>query len=375
MPTREGEPFRRDDRKGWTIRWTDYGADGEPVRRKRQLQHVTKDEAKRIRSKLVAAVVRRRMGLARSVTLATFAADDLFPLVGPRMRPKSFEAFSGRVLRAAEHFGETPLGAIDREAAEKYLALLTTGSPGRRPLHPLTVRNYRANLSVAWKLAISRQAAHENPWRDLALPKADERVVPFLTEEQLEELYRLVPARLRPLTIFLGETGMRLGEALAMTWSNVAEDKSRVTVTTGRRRRTRDVPLSTRARGVLEALPRGRGPLVFATFKGAFPRGWRDGWKEAVTHFGHASFRIHDLRHTRASLFVRAGVPVPSVSRWLGHTTPAMVLTRYGHHAPENELDDALQRLEAARRGKPRRPPARRARTSGSPRRGGPRRR
>ena len=55
-----------------------------------------------------------------------------------------------------------------------------------------------------------------------------------------------------------------------------------------------------------------------------------------------AEIRFHDLRHTAATLAIKQGIPIPTVSKMLGHSDPAMTLRRYAH-----VLDD--MREDAAR--------------------------
>lgn len=362
----QAEPFRRPDRPGeWWIRWSEAGPDGKPRRRK-QAAGKDRDAAKRLLRSIVEDVERRRLGVGRAVTLSSFAARDLAPVLKARLRPRSYAVVAQRVLAAAAHFKDRSVASIGRKDAEEYLATLK--------LAPLTIRNYRAALSVAWKLALERGAAHENPWSGLPVPRASERPVPYLSEADLGRIYAAVPIDLRPLVVLLGETGLRLGEALGLRWEDVPADLSRVTVRHSKTGRTRTVPLTETARAVLRAQRSGADPadLVLPGIgeDGILPTAPRLAWKAAVKHCGHASLRVHDLRHARASLLVRAGVPVPTVSRWLGHSTPALVLARYGTHAPENELDQALARLESSRRtGR-----ARRARSGDSASRSGARR-
>ncbi|HWT82261.1 MAG TPA: tyrosine-type recombinase/integrase, partial [Candidatus Methylomirabilis sp.] len=53
-------------------------------------------------------------------------------------------------------------------------------------------------------------------------------------------------------------------------------------------------------------------------------------------------FRIHDCRHTYASLAIQRGVPVVVVSRQLGHSSVAITDAVYGHLAPEATREAAL---------------------------------
>ena len=55
--------------------------------------------------------------------------------------------------------------------------------------------------------------------------------------------------------------------------------------------------------------------------------------------------RFHDLRHTAGTLTLRQGVPLPTVSRMLGHADPAMIPRRYAH-VFEDMRDDAARTMD-----------------------------
>jgi integrase len=68
----------------------------------------------------------------------------------------------------------------------------------------------------------------------------------------------------------------------------------------------------------------------------------RRGDREAlVTHL-----RMHDLRHTAASLLIREGASIKALQKQLGHKDAVQTLNRYGHLYPD-ELDSLAERLEA----------------------------
>ena len=52
--------------------------------------------------------------------------------------------------------------------------------------------------------------------------------------------------------------------------------------------------------------------------------------------------RLHDLRHTHASILLKAGVPVKVVSERLGHASPAFTITVYQHVLPGMQADAAM---------------------------------
>jgi len=312
----------------------------------------TLGEAEDEMERLLARDEDNRTGRLRDVELSTFLAEEAFAVFAKRLAPKSYEALAGRVLAAAAHFKGVWMRDVDRGAAEDYLASLAVS--------PLTKVAYRSALSVVWRTAIERRAARDNPWRGIAVPRAQERVVTYLTEAQLGILYAKCPPRIRTFVVLLGETALRRGEALALVWGDVAEDLSKLTVRKSKSGKVRDVPLTARAREALAALKRRKpGDRVFRRIGVTWPKQHRAMWVRAKRRAKlPAEFRLHDLRHVRASLLVRAGVPIPTVSRWLGHANATLVLTRYGKHAPGDEMQQALAALETARRTPPSPPPS-----------------
>jgi integrase len=57
--------------------------------------------------------------------------------------------------------------------------------------------------------------------------------------------------------------------------------------------------------------------------------------------------RLHDLRHTHATILLKAGVPVKVVSERLGHSSPAFTMSVYQHVLPGMQADPALAFSEA----------------------------
>jgi hypothetical protein len=69
----------------------------------------------------------------------------------------------------------------------------------------------------------------------------------------------------------------------------------------------------------------------------------------AVAAAGVAPLRIHDLRHTTASLAIAAGADVKTLQTMLGHASAVMTLDRYGHLMP-GRGEDVADRLDALAR-------------------------
>ena len=69
---------------------------------------------------------------------------------------------------------------------------------------------------------------------------------------------------------------------------------------------------------------------------------WRPGYLTlAFGRLSGGAFRLHDLRHYHATQLIGGGVPVPTVSKRLGHTSTAVTLDVYGHWLPEPDRDAA----------------------------------
>ena len=74
-------------------------------------------------------------------------------------------------------------------------------------------------------------------------------------------------------------------------------------------------------------------------------RDWKD-WKALLERGGVRDARLHDARHTAATLLLQQGVPARVAMEVLGHSQISLTLGTYSHVAPE------LQEEAAARTGR-----------------------
>ena len=140
-------------------------------------------------------------------------------------------------------------------------------------------------------------------------------------------------------------TGCRRGEIVNLRWSEVQDDMLALEDSkTGPRK----VPLNSQARCILERQPRSGSLFVFPSPSDpAKPRNAELGlWYRVRREAGIEDVRLHDLLHTMASHAVMNGVPVPVVSRMLGHSNVRMTL-RYAH-VGDREIEAAAERIGQA---------------------------
>ena len=186
----------------------------------------------------------------------------------------------------------------------------------------------------------------------------------FLTHEQVDQLAQ-VCAPYDTLVRVLAYTGIRWGEAAALRVGRVDLERRRLSINeatsevggkvifgTPKTHKCRVVSFPAFLAGPLTELIAGRGPdeLLFTAPGGGVLRNtnFRSRvFEHAKANLGLGALRIHDLRHTAASLAVAAGANVKVVQRMRGHASAAITLDVHtGLFA--NDLDSVAERLDAA---------------------------
>jgi integrase len=217
--------------------------------------------------------------------------------------------------------------------------------------------------------AVEEGLLRTNPAAGLRLGGGTTRADPAemrraLDENQLRRLVEETPERWRLLVRFLAQTGLRVGELIALRWGDVDLGSRRLSV----RRRLyrgrldapkssygiRQVPISTR---VAQDLLRFRGPgagdeaPVFSGPEGRPLRAefvLRSVVKPAAKRAGVPWAGVHRLRHTCASIHFRSGWNAKQVQVVLGHHSPAFTLATYVHLVPDDLPEPRFLHDEAA---------------------------
>lgn len=192
----------------------------------------------------------------------------------------------------------------------------------------------------------------DNPCKGVTVKQAQRREARFLDVPELQGLAARA-VHYGPMVMFLGTTGVRVGECTALNVADVDLERGRARVRKSKNGTARDVPVPASVLAMLD-LNRGRDEPLFST-----PRGHRvlvDNWRARV--FAPAieaqgiEMTVHDLRHTAASLAIASGADVKVVQRMLGHKTATLTLDWYGH-LWDKGLDDVSARMDAALALKP----------------------
>jgi len=256
--------------------------------------------------------------------------------------------------------GRTPLAEIDgRAIADLVVALGEDGVAAKRLSNVLVP--LRACLS--WHHRMGTFERDPAGWFDAAAPAADERRV--LSVPEVERLVAATPAPYRAFVATAAWTGMRLGELRALTWADIDLEARLIVVDKTRYRQcvqratkngdTRVVPiprhLADELRRSRAACPHGAQDVVFCGVRGTPIDGddfRRRVFAPALARAGlDPATRIHDLRHTSASLYLASGATVREVMEIHGWKRMETAL-RYLHTTAP--LTEAADRLSAARR-------------------------
>ena len=216
---------------------------------------------------------------------------------------------------------------------------------------------YTANrmLAVAsrmFSLAVRWQWRRDNPCQGVERNREEKRQR-YLTGEELTHLTTALAEyndqQAANIVRLLLLTGARRGEVLAARWADfdLAAGVWTKPGATTKQRTFHRVPLSAPARQLLAEIQAGADGGAEYVFPGRGGVGHRQEIKTAwrrlciaagiVGADGKPSARIHDLRHTYASVLASAGLSLPVIGALLGHTQPATT-ARYAHL-----LDDPLR--------------------------------
>lgn len=360
----------------FTAYWFTSDAEGKRIQRSKGGFRRQKDARAHL-TEVLHAVGQGRYVEPSKVTLARFLNDSWLPAIRTTIRPSTFRSYTGHVeAYVAPRIGGIPLQHVNAAVINAFYAdLLTTG---RRKtgegLSPATVRRVHATLhralrdAVRWKLLIVNPADNADPPKQRQAGSAE--MATWSADEVERFLAHVEGDRLAAAWVLATTTGLRRGELLGLRWADVDLDAGRASIrqtllavadklsfsTPKTNRGRRSIPLPRRTVVALKAHRRcqleerlawGEGwtdsGLVFTRENGTpvHPDLFSRAFERHARRAGLPRIRLHDLRHTWATLGLRAGVQVKVVSEALGHSTSSFTADVYQHSVPSMQEDAA----------------------------------
>jgi integrase len=359
----------------WRARYT--GPDG----LRRSQSFVTKTDARRWLATAHADIVRKawRAPEGGQRTLVAYASD-YFSRTDLRASTKELYESVWR-MHLQDTWGTVPVGDVTTQRVRQWHE---TAAKTVKPT--ALVQAYRL-LRALLNVAVADEVIATNPCRLRAagVQKAA-RPSRSLTVGEVHGLAEQVPQRYAALILTLAFGGLRFGEATALRRRDVSADGAAVTVArsvrrvggqwlvgepkTGAGRRSVTLPASVAARLVMHLdtyVTNDEDALVFGTSTGNFlaVSNFNGTFRRAVEACDLSPVRVHELRHTGATLAAASGASTAELMHRLGHASPAAALI-YQHATTHRdaEIARALDALVTADKVVPvrRRPGASRAR-------------
>lgn len=260
------------------------------------------------------------------------------------------------------YFGNWPLNSLRASHVRQWISDLLEEKSEASARHSLRV------LSMAYEAAMADQLIAGNPCKHVKAPSPPKREMLWLTPAEVERLCEHVAsAEDRLLVHVLAYTGLRWGEATALTPGDYDRLRRRLSVTkavskverevsTTKSGKHRTVSVVPHLAELLDAHIDSRGlqgsDLLWSTSRGnpLHNSNWhRSVWNPALESAGlDDSVRIHDLRHTCAAWLIETGANPKEIQVWMGHSSITVTMDRYGHLFPDS-LDELAEKMGALR--------------------------
>ncbi|GMA63771.1 site-specific integrase [Alicyclobacillus fastidiosus] len=286
-----------------------------------------------------------------------------------QVRPTTWRSYSWNLrVYILPQLGSKKLKDLTAPQIQHFYSVIrqmprSDGKPGN--ISERTILHVHLLLHQIFKRAVKWGYIGMNPCDLVDKPKVEEPDLNVWTLDEGRTFLKFAEANsLYPLFLLLFTTGMRIGEVLGLRWQDINFDENTLSVTqqvvfvkggykigppkTKAGRRTIDINAQ-----VTKALLDHRIhwnqlrelggehfqidlDLVFCTKKGTpiFRSNVTKAYNEIVEKAGLKRIRIHDIRHTHASLLLEQGESIKVVQERIGHEKADVLLNRYAHVLP-----------------------------------------
>jgi integrase len=364
---------------GESFSWSyvvDVAQPGEKRKQRSKAGFKTRKEAQAALNDVLGALQRGTYVGPSKTKLGDFLEDRWLPGIKGTVRPSTLSSYRLHVRAyIIPRLGSVQLQRLDGGAINAFYASLAEDgrSDGNGGLAPASVRRVHATLHRALKDAVRWDMLTRNPADAADPPKVRANSAPEMTTWTADELGRFLDSiaddPLYALWHTLASTGMRRGEALGLRRIDLDLDAGRASIRralitidyelhvstpkTGKGRkialdpRTVEALKAHRRRQVAEQLAMGEhyqdAGLVFARPDGTpiHPDRASKLFNGLVARSGLPRIRLHDLRHTHATIALRAGIHPKVVSERLGHASIVITLDTYSHAIPAMQSEAA----------------------------------
>lgn len=347
----------------WTAYWSVRSDEGDRVQRSKG-GFRTKGQALTYAGDMASAVRHGTYAEPRKITVAEFLNDEWLPTLDHRR--STIESYRLTVKAwLVPHIGSLQISALSPAHVQSMIATLRErGGKRDQPLSDRSVQYAVTVLRMALDHAVREGFVTRNVAAAVKRPRAAHREMSSWTAAEAQRfLGAAADDRLYAAWVLFLARGPRRGELAGLRWSDVDLDAGRLRIVHtlisigGKVREStpktnagrRSVPLDSGLVSVLQAHRRRQledriawGPAwsdtgyVFTREDGRpyHPEHFSDRFARLASAAGVRVIRLHDLRHTAATLMLEDGTPVKVAQELLGHSSPTITQALYQHVLP-----------------------------------------
>jgi integrase len=375
-----GSVFYHEGKGKWVaqLTWVDP-ATGRKLKREKHC--ATRKEAEQALAQMVAEQAQGLLMDPSRLTTRDFALEYLRRLEREGLRPNSIRLAQGELAYALPSLKDPkahdPLGRMRLQEVKPVHVRAAVDRVIEAGYAPRTVARVLMRLKALFREALRLELVARNPAEaiQVRLPKGEKAARALEPEEVARLLEAAEASRSRDMALLLRlmlETGLRRGEALALQWGDVDLERGEVRVwrawakvgskgaftplKTPTAKRVVPLPLGllrrlkARKEELLERLNPEEvdGLHLVGGVKPVDPDAFNHYLRRLAERAGLGRVRVHDLRHTWATLALSRGIPLEVVSERLGHASPTITLNVYRHLLEEErrgyvlDLEDLL---------------------------------
>ena len=212
-------------------------------------------------------------------------------------------------------------------------------------------------MSAVFNYGIKNKLLYDNPVKEIEKLPLVKNKIQFLNEDEMNifiEYIKVFPITKHAALLTAIKTGMRIGELLALEWSDIDFCNKKISinkqvmnnVVTSPKTYTssRIIDMPQPVYDILTKLKNETKVLSKVVFSGtthkymkrnAFIKNW---FKQVMKYLGHDEFTFHSLRHTYTTYLMSKGVPIKYIQETLGHSSAETLLKVYSHVLPSARI-------------------------------------
>lgn len=272
--------------------------------------------------------------------------------IKPKIRLTTWETKENIQNDLIEFFGDTPINEIDKKVVSRYINSLIENEVANT-----TIKSRKEQLSAIFNHAIDYYGLKTNPTHKLGSitnPNESLKEYTIWTVNDFNNAISVVnDIDVRTLFNLLFWSGLRIGEAEALTWNDVNFDTKMLTINKSfKKLKGKEIITPTKTYDTRKIMLPDTTINQLKEYKNAiykpsdsdrlFQKYRMTYWKRLKNlceQFDLPRISLHDLRHSHASFLLNAGVNIVAISKRLGHKDVSTTLNTYSHFMPNDEIN------------------------------------